>query len=215
MTAEAPTLDEVVLGDRPEAWRAAGFGVADGLVAVGSVRLRPAGPGAGSGIAGWSLRHIREGDLDGLPTTVSTAPPPSPSEHPNGVIRLDHVVVMSPRLDRTVAVLEGAGMPLRRIREGPTPGGAMRQAFFRLGEAIVEVVEEPPEAVARQGNADGPARFWGLAFVVADVESSAALLGEHAGRVRDAVQPGRRIVPLRRSAGLGVPVALMSPQPSR
>jgi hypothetical protein len=33
------------------------------------------------------------------------------------------------------------------------------------------------------------------------------------GEARDAVQPGRRIATLRSSAGLGIPVALMSPDP--
>ena len=37
------------------------------------------------------------------------------------------------------------------------------------------------------------------------------MLGERAGEVRDAVQPGRRIATLRRSAGLAIPVALMTP----
>ena len=36
-------------------------------------------------------------------------------------------------------------------------------------------------------------------------------LGERVGEVRDAVQPGRRIATLRRSAGLAIPVALMTP----
>jgi hypothetical protein len=31
------------------------------------------------------------------------------------------------------------------------------------------------------------------------------------GEIRDAVQPGRRIATLRRSAGLALPVALMTP----
>jgi hypothetical protein len=32
------------------------------------------------------------------------------------------------------------------------------------------------------------------------------------GDIRDAVQPGRRIATVRREAGLGVPVALMTPR---
>jgi hypothetical protein len=35
-------------------------------------------------------------------------------------------------------------------------------------------------------------------------------MGENVGSIRPAVQPGRRIATLRRSAGLAVPVALMS-----
>ena len=44
-----------------------------------------------------------------------------------------------------------------------------------------------------------------------DLEAAAAHLGEHVGRIKDAVQPGRRIATVRDSAGLGLPVALMTP----
>ena len=40
-------------------------------------------------------------------------------------------------------MLRAAGFDLRRLREGPTPGGSPRQAFFRLGEVILEVVQAP------------------------------------------------------------------------
>ena len=121
---------------------------------------------------------------------------------------------MTPALDRTVAALKRAGLDLRRIREQPTPAGAPRQAFFRLGVTILEVVQEPPEAIERAGG-DHPAFFWGLAFLAPDLDATAASLGEHASEVRDAVQPGRRIATLRRSAGLALPVALISPRPPR
>jgi hypothetical protein len=35
-------------------------------------------------------------------------------------------------------------------------------------------------------------------------------MGEKLGEVHDAVQPGRRIATVRREAGLGVPVALIT-----
>jgi hypothetical protein len=113
-------------------------------------------------------------------------------------------------LERTVAALEAAGLDLRRIREEPTPAGAPRQAFFRLGAEILEVVQEPEDVVAREG-ADRPAFFWGLAFVAPDLEATVAGIGDGASEVRDAVQPGRRIATLRRSAGLSLPAALMTP----
>lgn len=207
------TIDELRVADRPQAWRDAGFTVEDDLCAVGDVRIRLAGPDAGRGLAGWSLREVEAGDLDGLATTKSDRPPPAAGEHPNGVLALDHVVAVSAALDRTVAALRRAGLDLRRLREEPTPAGAPRQAFFRLGSAVLEVVQEPAEATERAGG-DRPAFFWGLAFVVADLEATAALLGDRLGEVRPAVQPGRRIAPLRRSAGLAVPVALMSAPPA-
>ncbi len=72
------------------------------------------------------------------------------------------------------------------------------------------MIQEPEEVVARAGGPDHPARFWGLALAVEDLEQAAERLGTHAGEIRPAVQPGRRILTLRRSAGLAVPIALMS-----
>jgi hypothetical protein len=146
-----------------------------------------------------------------LPTVRSEQPPPGPApSHPNGIASLDHVVAISSDLNRTVAALEAAGLDLRRIREEPTPAGGPRQAFFRLGATILEVVQEPPEATERAGG-DRPTFFWGLAFIAPDLERTVALLGDRAGEIRPAVQPGRRIATLRRSAGLSLPVALMTP----
>jgi hypothetical protein len=206
-----PTLDELIVADAPEAWRACGFQVDGDVCVVGKTRIRLDADGDGEGLAGWSLRNVEVTELDGLPTVRSDRPPPGEEVvHPNGVTGLDHVVAISSDLDRTVAALRGAGLDLRRIREEPTPAGAPRQAFFRLGEAILEVVQAPREAIERTGG-DRPAFFWGLAFVAPDLDATAASLGDRVGEIRDAIQPGRRIATLRRSAGLSLPVALMTP----
>jgi catechol 2,3-dioxygenase-like lactoylglutathione lyase family enzyme len=206
----AVTLDELVVADAADAWRDCGFAVEGDTCVVGEVRIRLA-PGEGRGLSGWSLRGLDSTELDGLSTTRSErALPEAAPAHPNGIVALDHVVAISSDLDRTVAAFEAAGLDLRRIREEPTPAGAPRQAFFRLGEAILEVIQEPPEATAEAGG-DRPAFFWGLAFVAPDLDTTVAFLGERAGEARDAVQPGRRIATLRRSAGLSLPVALMTP----
>jgi hypothetical protein len=210
------TLDELAVADDPGAWLALGFAVEEGICVFGDIRIRLAGSEAGRGVTGWSLREIDSTELDGLPTERSDRQPPAESSaHPNGIAALDHVVAITPALDRTVAVLEGAGLDLRRIREEPTPAGAPRQAFFRLGATILEVVQEPPEASERAGGADRPAFFWGLACVAPDLDATVAGLGDRVSEIRPAVQPGRRIATLRRSAGLSVPVALITPrQPS-
>ncbi|MEZ5077700.1 MAG: hypothetical protein R2725_09675 [Solirubrobacterales bacterium] len=212
----AATIDELTIGDPPGAWSELGFAVADGSCAIGEVRLRLAGPEAGVGLCGWSLRGVGSAALDGLPTAVSERRAPSPAPvHPNGVAGLDHVVAITPDLERTVAALEAAGLDLRRLREEPTPTGAPRQAFFRLGAPVLEVVQEPADVAARLGP-DRPVFFWGLAFAVPDLDAAVAGLGpERVGEPRDAVQPGRRIATLRRAAGLTVPVALITPQPPR
>jgi hypothetical protein len=207
------TIDELAVADRPERWTAASFAVHDSCCQLGSVRLRLAGPQpqAGAGILGWSLRGIASVELDGLPTTRSESPPPPPPPaHPNGAVAIDHVVVMSPALDRTVAALRAAGLDLRRVREQPTPAGAPRQAFFRLGEEILEVIQEPDAVLERDGGPDRPARLWGLALRVQDLDRTLAALAPNVSPARAAVQAGRRIATVRRSAGLAVPVALMS-----
>jgi catechol 2,3-dioxygenase-like lactoylglutathione lyase family enzyme len=205
------TLDELKAADAPGAWSACGFAVEDDVCVVGDTRIRFVDKEQGRGLVGWSLRDIQSLDLDGLPTSRSDAATPAEAPtHPNGITGLDHVVAISSDLDRTVAALVAAGLDLRRIREEPTPAGAPRQAFFRLGSAILEVVQEPPEATERAGG-DRPAFFWGLAFVAPDLEQTVAFLGDRAGEIRDAVQSGRRIATLRRSAGLSVSIALMTP----
>ena len=192
-------LDEIVLGDPPEAWEALGFTVADGVVALGGVRIRLGG--AGEGIVGWSLRGLGGGplDLDGLPTSASEAPAAAAGGHALGAVAIDHVVALTPDFDRTLAKLRAAGLDYRSTRDA---GGGFRQAFFVLGPCLLEL----------GGPAEGEVRFWGLTLVVEDLDAAAARLGDRLGRVKDAVQPGRRIATLRREAGLGVPVALMTPR---
>jgi hypothetical protein len=206
-------IHELTIADEPATWAALGFALEGDVCRVGSVPIRLVGRDAGRGLVGWSLAGIASEQLDGLPTQSAGDPAPAaspPAVHPNGVTAFDHVVAITPALDRTVAALQAAGLDLRRIREEPTPAGAPRQAFFRLGDVILEVVQAPDDALARSGGADGPAFFWGLAFTVADLDATAARLGDHVSGPRDAVQPGRRIATLRRSAGLAVPVALMT-----
>jgi hypothetical protein len=205
------TIDEITLADDPARWAALGFTVTGGAVQIGAVTLRFAEPWACTGIVGWSLREIASTELDGLPTSRSHALlSGEPPAHPNGTLAIDHVVAMSPSLERSVVALQAAGLDLRRIREEPTAAGAPRQAFFRLGAEILELVQEPEEVVARAGGPDGHARFWGLALRMADLDAAVDALAPHAGTVRPAVQPGRRIATVRRSAGLAVPLALMS-----
>jgi hypothetical protein len=110
--------------------------------------------------------------------------------------------------------LRDAGLDLRRVREEPTPGGAPRQAFFRMGEVILEVVQAP-EGTRMAEDRDGPARLWGISFLVEDLERTAAALGGLLGEPRGAVQPGRRIATLRKEAGLGPAVAFMTPDPGK
>jgi hypothetical protein len=208
------TINQLTVADVPAAWARLGFAVEGNSLQVGELRIRMAG--SGRGLHGWTLSDLDSTELDGLPTWRSDQPRAGgeASTHPNGVTAIDHVVATTPALERTMAALQAAGLELRRIREEPTPAGAPRQAFFRLGAVILEVIQEPPEVVAAKG-AERPASFWGLAFVAPAIEATVADLGERVSEIRPAVQPGRRIASLRRSAGLSLPVALITPLRAR
>jgi hypothetical protein len=123
-------------------------------------------------------------------------------------MRIDHVVVFTPDLERTTGALEERGVECRRVRESETDHGPLRQGFFRFGEVILEAVEHDRVA-------DGPARFWGITFTVEDLDACATLLGDRLSPIRDAVQPGRRIATVRHEAQLGLPVALITAEPRR
>jgi hypothetical protein len=83
--------------------------------------------------------------------------------------------------------------------------GGFRQGFRRLGPAILEIVEAPKMPV-------GPARFWGLVVVVADLVGVRARLAPHVSEIREAVQPGRHIATLSGDAGLSPKIAFMDPE---
>lgn len=174
-------LAALAVGDPPDVWSDLGFEVDDGCVAVSGVRLVLGA--ATPGLSSWTIRTDEE-------------PPPTPA-HPNGVQAIDHVVLLTPHLDRTIDELSAEGFDLRRIREA---GNGLRQAFFRLGPVVLEVV----------GDGDGEQRLWGITFTVDDLDATVAHLGDRVRPPKDAVQPGRRIATLDRSAGSTVPIAFMS-----
>jgi hypothetical protein len=200
-----PALVALDLAGPPERWVAFGLSVADEVAQLGDVTLRFGGEG--KGLIAWSLRGTGAASLDGIATEWLPNPvvPSAPSEHPLGAVAIDHVVVATPDPPRTFAAFEAAGLVLRREAAAGSAEHPVIQGFFRHGEAIVEVVGP------RAPDGTGPARLWGLTLVVADLDAACTRLGDHATPPKDAVQPGRRIASVRRSAGLPVPVALMTP----
>ncbi|WP_059021834.1 hypothetical protein [Mycobacterium sp. M26] len=202
----AVSVEEIEIADPAEAWRGAGFSVDDdGVCRVGGVGLRLVGREHGTGIVGWSLSDIAGGDIDGIPTSAAHAAPAEPSTHANGVTGIDHVVLLTPDLARTVAALAAIDVLPRRERDAEMGGRPIRQIFFRLGEVIVEVVGSPDTA------GDGPSSLWGITYVVDDIEATAAFFGDRTLPVKDAVQPGRRITTLRHAdLGISVRTAMIS-----
>jgi len=86
--------------------------------------------------------------------------------------------------------------------------GEIRQGFHRVGGPgglIVEVVE-------RESLTEDSASLWGFVLVLDDISATCATLGRDVvSEPRPAVQPGRSIATVRTDVGLGVPLALMSP----
>jgi catechol 2,3-dioxygenase-like lactoylglutathione lyase family enzyme len=203
-----PALAALDVADAPELWRELGFHVSqDGTCRVGEVELRLLGAQAGRGLLGWAMRArgTLPGELDGIPTTTlpaATAPAAPQTPHVNGATGIDHVVIRTPDLDRTLTALEAAGFELRRLRDA---GPGLRQAFLWAGEILLEVAG-PPEPSGQQ-----PASLWGLVIVTPDL----SLVGDALGSVRPAVQEGRLIATVRREAGSSVPLAFMTPHGAR
>lgn len=214
-----PPLPEVVslqVADAPEAWAGAGFAVEpDGRCRIGGIGVQLVGPEAGRGVVGWALRHLPEGaadDLDGFPTSaIDTGERAKGSRHPNGVTQVDHIVLLTDDLGRTVEAAARVGLTPRRWRDHALPDGTpVRQAFFVVGEMVLELVaphETPTEP--RPG-----VRSFGIALVCPDLAVARSALGPRLGSDRPAVQPGRRIATVRhRDLGLTTPIALMTPRP--
>ena len=208
------TIDEILVGDPPETWQAAGYAVDDdGTCRIGQVRVRLVGRDGGKRILGWSLRgappaRLADGTLDGIPTTASEEAPAEPGTHPNGSAYIDHVVLLTPNLARTVEALGSIGLTPKGERDSDTYGAPMRQVFFRMGEVILELIGQI------DGAGEGAPGFFGIAVTVDDLDAVGAMLGERLGNPKDAVQEGRRIATLRhKELGMSVATAFMTPEP--
>ena len=193
-------LASVVIGGSADVWAALGFTVdAAGRIAFsnGAIELEAGLVGAGAlrvdGIAALPA------DVDGVALRVG--PPAHAVDHANGCFELDHVVIVTPSIDRTSsAITEVLGLPQRRVRQTET----VTQAFHRFDErgCIIELVES--------ASAERPA-LWGLVVTTTDLDSFVERAGPAlVGAPKPAVQPGRRIATVRGSAGLALPVAVMS-----
>lgn len=218
MAATNPQLLTIEIGDAPEAWRAAGFDVDEsGALALGSTTLVMSDPTRQGladegprGVLGWALEGLDgpAAEIDGLRSCPTAHR--DPVGHPNGITRIDHVVVRSGDPSRTVAAFDSAGFELRGERRTSSYGSPMRQCFFWAGDVIVELIG-PDEG---EPTLDDPTSFFGLALVADDLDGTVEWFGERISGPKDAVQPGRRIAGVRgRELGLSVPLAVMSPHP--
>ncbi len=216
-------LLSLTVADDPGAWEAAGFAVLPDDGSLGTVRLGDTAIRLSGRTDDRDLRGIRDwtvagldapagaGSIDGIATTFAPLdedPGSGAPAHPNGATGIDHVVIITPDVDRTTTAFGERGLAVRRIRETDSYGAPMRQAFLRLGPTVVEVVGG--HEGTGQTAADAPAGWFGLALDVHDLDAVAALLGDGLGSIKPAVQDGRRIATIRhKTYGLSVAVALM------
>lgn len=157
------------------AWTALGFTVDGDGITIGRIRCSIGG-------SGWGFDEIHsDPSVLGVPT--ATRPAPIPTAHPCGVIAADHIVYTVPNLDFAVDALNAVlGAPPRRRFHPRGPEGP-EMAFYRVGEAFIEVVATGQE----------PALI-GLALKTPDLDATVAAMRSSGGPVSDpkpAVQGGR------------------------
>jgi len=210
-TLPRPTLLELSIAGPIDPWLELGFSddPDTNSIRIGTTTLRFDTPDAPPAIVAWTL-DPDPGVIDGLkssPYCIESADgAQEPQRHTNSATTIDHVVIMTPDIDRTDRRLAAAGFDRRRVRQAGTPERPLWQSFYRLGEVVLEVVGPKP---ARD---QGLASFWGLVVVVEDLEEMASANRGRIGRIKDAVQPGRRIATVEKSARLGIPTAFMNPE---
>ncbi len=208
MDNQPPSLHTIVVGDEPAAWTSAGFtltGSAKDEVALGPIRIRLVG-GDRRGVVAWEFSGLHDDcSVDGLLSLARREPEAVEVTHPNNVSLVDHVVLMSPDVERTVTSLQAAGFEPKRRRVLETAKPPRQQVFFWAGPSILELVG-PLEAESTK-----PATIWGLALVSDDLDASKAHLGNLLSDPKRAVQQGRQIATVRtRDVDISITIALMS-----
>lgn len=163
-----------VPGDE-RAWTALGFVVDGGGFSVGRVRCS-------IGASGWGFDEIHS-DPSVLGVQTVTSPASESTTHPCGVTAADHIVYTVPDLDAAVDALNAVlgSAPRRRFHPRGPEGPEM--AFYRVGEAFIEVVES--------GRAP---ELMGVALKTPDLDATVAQIRRRGGPVSDpkpAVQGGR------------------------
>ena len=201
-------IDAVSIGvpDHPDAWASIGCTVVGGAVPFSNGALLLGG--AGLVIADVPPSALAS-ELEGIP--LSAGAEHEPVEHAGGAFELDHLVLLTDSLERTSEAVEAVlGLECRRVRETDT----VRQAFHRFADVptgvsrgcIVEVVES--DRVERT-------TLMGIVLNVTDLFEMADRFGPDVmGLPKPGVQRGRYISTVRRDVGLGIAVALMTPEPS-
>ncbi|KZS72869.1 hypothetical protein A4G29_04860 [Mycobacterium kansasii] len=165
-----------VPGDE-QAWITLGFTVDDGEIRIGRVCC------AVTGERSWGFDETHDdAAILGVPTTVR--PAMTGPVHPCGVTQVNHVVYTVPDLDTGITALTATlGTPPRRRFHPRGPDGP-EMAFYRVGEAFIEVVAATGAEPA----------LIGLALRSPDLDASVNAIRAAGGPISDpkpAVQGGR------------------------
>ncbi len=209
-------LLQLTVSEESDVWRSVGFELVEStggreVCRVGSVQILFEKNPSHNGIWRATTQGVH-GEIDSLEFGEATgyfSPDRDNSvstTHPNGISQIDHLVVTTPDSDRTTAALEANGILSRRVRTFGDAGSEVRQTFFWLGDVILELVG--PEAIG----GEGPALFWGLAFISENIDKTVDYLGDVCTPLRPAVQAGRKITTIKtRDIGIHSPLAVMTP----
>jgi len=176
-------------------WSALGFSADGGRLRVGAVACST------DSEAAWGFDELHADAVSlGVPTSVVARDGGPVVQHANGVDRIDHVVYTVADLDEAVGALTAVlgAEPRRRFKPRGESGPEM--AFYRVGDAFIEVV-----ASGR------PPSLMGVAFMCPDLDACVAAVRSAGGMMSDpkpAVQGGR-IASVPRDFGLPYGVAVM------
>lgn len=237
--AQPTALIAVNVADDAEAWSTAGFtvspssssssttcsiriGTADFVLLGSSARKPDEYP-----VQSWLF--YRKGDpvdgeihhdIDGLDIRTTGRLPTKPSgstapTHENKVTTIDHIVIQSIDVRKTVAEFRAKlGMEPRRLGGvGPMRKGLLF-AFYKFAEdgCVIEIVG-PDGTDPNVKPASPKTRLWGTTFNVSDMKASHATLDKRgaAKRLIAAVQGGRSIYTLdNKKIGVGMDMAFIS-----
>ena len=201
-----PLLTKLLLPGEPSEWEKIGFAPRDGSFPVGQVTCS-----VGATEPSWAFDTGGAGPdrLCGILTEQFAALPADrgSSQQPNGVFKVDHVVVVSESPSQTKAVFENFGLVGKGARSVGSGDSQRSQCFFWSGELLIELVGPAVE----QHGASPRARIWGVTFVVDEFAALLTLGGGLVSEPRDAVQAGRQIAIAGLQQELGVELAFISP----
>lgn len=200
-----PSLAEIHVADDPDLWTELGFHVQGNRCHLRGVDVVLTGAGSGSGIHGWAWQGVDRPVVGDIPTFAADREHPGTNfPHPNQAAGLFYVVLFSPSWAEGADALAALGVDPGEARPMGPEGKQVLRSVAPAGDVSIEVIgpaEHDPER---------PWSLWGTIVEVADIDATAAHIGDRLRPIKPAMQEGRRIATLDKSAGSSVAIAFMS-----